>query len=248
MVLKVDRINAAYSQLRISGLTVQPGPEDVTLAIDRLETMMSEYDTRGICVDYNFEINPDPNSVTNVIRAYWQMMDTNLAVRLIPDFNKEVPQVLQIQASQSLSNVSARVASENARQIEYSRRFPRGSGNTLRFNRWQRFQRPQPQPPNNCATNKLIIDNVQDYQENFRAYLGSEIIASFTIDVDPALTLISSANNTPIIDYRIRGDDNSTQGTWQQVKIIITTNTNRIETRIINYDLLTDQTVGQIGT
>lgn len=245
MTIKIDRINDAYSQLRISGITVQPSPGDVRIALSRLENMMAEFFSRGICVNYNFEPNPDPSSLTNVVQAYWHMISTNLAIRLIPDFNKQAPPMLLAQASSSLSNASGRVAMDNARQVQYPRRMARGSGNTLRFNRWQRFQRPTKLPPNQCPTNKLIVDDVNDYQESFRAYLDdTETIASFTISVDPGLTLISSTNNDPIIDYRIRADDDSTQGVWQQVKIIITTSTGRVATRIINFEVVTNDTVG----
>ena len=39
MSLKIDHINGAYSQLRISGLTVNPTPENISNALDRFESM-----------------------------------------------------------------------------------------------------------------------------------------------------------------------------------------------------------------
>ena len=66
--LKVNIISDAYSKLRISGLTVLPTPEDLELALSRLESMMAELDVRGISIGYNFEDNPDPNSLTNIPR------------------------------------------------------------------------------------------------------------------------------------------------------------------------------------
>ena len=65
MTTKADRINSAYSKLRISGLTVDPSPEDLSLALMTFENMMSELEMgRNICMDYNFEVDPDPNSIT----------------------------------------------------------------------------------------------------------------------------------------------------------------------------------------
>jgi len=46
--LKVDRLSAAYSKLRISGLTVDPNPSDLELALNELENMMAELASRGI--------------------------------------------------------------------------------------------------------------------------------------------------------------------------------------------------------
>jgi len=245
MPSKQERINSAYSQMRISGLTVSPSPEDNELALDRLENMMSELEfSRNICMDYNFEEAPDPNSETGVVRSYWHMMDTNLAVRLIPDFNKVVPQTLILQASQALATASSQSAAQSIRQIANPNRMPIGSGTTLRYNKYQRFNREQRIPPPNCETNVMIIDDVDDYRESYIAYLGDESIASFTIEADRGLTLVSSSNDTPIINYRIKAVDNTvTSGTWQQVKIIVTTSSGRVDTRLINFEIQPNLTV-----
>ena len=242
MTTKVQIVNDAYSQLRISGLTVQPGAEDTELALHRLDTMMAELSARNICTNYNQELGygtpPDANSLTNVPVSYWHMMATNLAIRLVPDFNKAIPPNLQAQASQALSLASAQSAADNIREVDYPRRMPRGSGNTLRFNRWQRYQRPNELPPNDCATNQVTIGDINDYTESFVSYLNdAETIASFTIEVDDGLTIQSSSNDDPLISYRIKVDDNSSNGVWQQVKIIVTTSDGRIETRLINFDV-----------
>lgn len=245
MTTKADRINSAYSKLRISGLTVDPSPEDLSLALMTFENMMSELEMgRNICMDFNFEVDPDPNSITNVRQMYWNMIDCNLAVRLVPDFNKEIPPILLSQASQSLSTASSISAAENVRMLRAPDRMPIGSGTDLRFNKYQRFNRTAKIPPQDCATNKIIIDNINDYTESFRAYLGDETIASFTIEADDGLTLVSSSNDDPLISYRIRADDNTvSSGTWQQVKIIVTTSTGRIETRFINFGVQPNLTV-----
>ena len=100
-------------------------------------------------------------------------------------------------------------------------------------------------PPNASSTNRLLKDEINDYQESFVAYLESgETIDSFTIVADPGLQLISSANNDPIIDYRVKGRDNSTQGIWQQVKITVTTSLGRVEIRLINFEVTDSNTVG----
>lgn len=244
MFLKIDIIQDAYSEMRISGLTVSPSPEDVAVALNRLENMMAEFSSKSLCTHYNFEDDPDPNSATNVERRYNHMMATNLAVRLIPDFNKVVPQSLFNQASQSYSNMLGYVMAENARQIPYPRRMARGSGNTLRFNRWQRFQRPEKLPPNECATNRIIVGGINDYRESFKAYLNiDEVISSFTIEADGGLAVQSSSNNSPFIDYRIKADSVASDGIWQQIKIVATTDSGRVEPRFINFEV-SDARVG----
>src|SRR5947208_1804089 len=114
--LKVDRIVDAYSRLRISGLTVIPNPSDLELALNRLESMMAQYASRGIEVGYNFEEEPDPNSDLNVPIQFWDIISTNLATKLVPDFNKDAAPALFAEASQSLSQASAICARNKLQQ------------------------------------------------------------------------------------------------------------------------------------
>ena len=240
MTTKVDFINGAYTQLRISGLTVNPTPEDLELALDRLEDMAAEFQGRNICTGYNFEDTPDLNSVHNVERKYWQAYKTNLAVRLIPDFGKgQTPDpVLFTQQQASFSFLSA--STSPLKQTQYPARMPRGSGNSLRYNRWQRFYRPIAEAPLNCATNKMIIDEVDDFVEHFDAWLNDgEVISSYTIEADTGLTIVSDSNETPDINYRIQavGGSSTELNTLFQVKIVVTTDETRVKTRLINFEL-----------
>ncbi len=245
VVRKVDFIIDAFSQMRISGITVDPSPPDLELALDRLEVMAGEWFGRNIEAGYNFEDEPDPNTDSNVPRMFKQAFSTNLAVRLIPDFNKQVPQVLIVQAAQSLSNLSGRSAVNRLKQVNYPSRQPRGSGNTLRYNRWNRFYRNQPDAPNSSFTNKIRIGDTDDFVEHFDAYLnGTEIISSFTIEADQGLTLGVSSNDTPDITYRVTGKSNATQGAFQRVKIVITTDEGRVKTNYINFDVISEDQVG----
>ena len=60
--LKVDLVNRAYDWLRISGLTSNPLPEEVAIALDIQENMMYEFQSRNICSSWVFEECPDPNT------------------------------------------------------------------------------------------------------------------------------------------------------------------------------------------
>lgn len=227
MTTKADIIRGAYTQLRISGLTVSPVPEENEVALSRLENMVAEFDVN---IHYNFEDTPDINSPTNVERKYWHALQTNLAVRLIPDFNKQVPPVLAMQASQSLSNMIG--ASVTPRQVRYPSRQPIGSGN-----RWVRYIDHYPgaiEAPNNPETNRLFIGDVGDYVEHFDAYLtATETVSSYTLEVDQGLTVITGSLASPDISYRIRADN---AGAFKVI-IKATTSLGRIETRVIFFEV-----------
>lgn len=239
VALKVDLIADAYSQLRISGLTVDPTPEDLDLALKRMENMAAEWFGRNICTDYEFEEEPDPNADSGVQRKYWQAFATNLAVRLIPDFGKtEMPAELKMQATQSLSFLSGQSAMEQMKQVQYPSRQARGSGNTLRYNRWDRFYQLQSEAPISCASKRMIVDDVDNFVEHFEAYLKeNETIKSFTIEADSGLTINSKSNTDNDINYQILARENATQGEHQRVKIVITTSDGRVENRTVEFEV-----------
>lgn len=233
---KIEIVADAYSQLRISGLTVDPEPEEAQLALYRLENMMADYaEGRNVCLGYNFEAVPNGATPTGVKRSHKHMMATNLAIRLIADFNKAVPPALLSQASAAFSVTSGIVARENLREVKYPRRMPRGEANSLRFNRWQRWYREEQLPPNECATKNLVKGEINDYQESFQAYLGSEDIQTVTTQLSPGISLESISNNTKVVSYRIRAVDGATTGSYQQMSMTITSSTGRIENRLINF-------------
>jgi len=239
-ILKVDIIKGAYSKLRISGLTVDPTPSDLELALKELESFMAEIFARNMVLGYNFEDDPDPNTPTGVIRSYQFMMETNLAVRLISDFNKTVPQALLDQASGSYSTAAGQAMLEKLNQVQPPRRQARGSGNTLRYNRWSRFYRLFNANINNPAQKTIFIGDINDFEEKFDAYLNTgEVIASYDIVADPGLILSNDSNDDESVFYRIEGSNPLNNSALSQlVTIIITTSNGRVETRQILFEVV----------
>jgi len=230
---KVDLIIDAYSQLRISGLTVSPTPEDLEVALMRLENMAAEWQI-STDVGFNFEEQPDPNTDSNVKRAFWHTFATNLAVRLIPDFNKVAPPVLMSQAMQSYSRMAGSVGLDRLNEVEYPNRMPKGSGNTLKYNRWQRFYRVSDAATNTTALIQMFKGDINDFVEHFDAYLNDgETIDSFSIVSDGGLDIVSSSNTDDDVNYRIEatGTDETSLSNVRQVTIIVTTSDGRVETR-----------------
>lgn len=228
---KVNLINDAYSKLRISGLTVLPSPEDLELALSRLENMMSEFDTGGVSLGYNFEDDPDPNSVSNIPAFAYEGISSALAIRLIPDFNKQPSAQLLASAEASLGVISGKVAKDRLRGIQYPTRMPTGSGNNM-FNRWARFYYPTPIPP--VESIQMLIGEVNNYIYSFQSYLGaSEDISTHTVEVSDGLTLLSDAVVGDTVNYEIQ----ATNELWQRVKITITTTLGREEIRVVNVEV-----------
>lgn len=229
----MDVIIGAYSQMRISGLTTNPSPEDLEVALNRLENMGAELESRNMAGGYNLEDIPDPQSLLGVNRAFIQAYETNLAVRLIPDFNKQVPDTLLRQAAQSLSNMAGRLALQ--RETVYPRRMARGSGNTLRYYRWDRFYRTL--GPDPATTNQLRVGDINNYFEDFADYLNeAEEIQSFDITPDRNIEITASSQDGKMILYTVSVPNREATG-GRYVDIQITTTLGRVEKRRVYFDI-----------
>jgi len=239
---KGDILNRALSALRISGITVDPSPEDLELALSKLENMAAEFAGRNICTGYAFEDEPDPNAPHNMDRKFWHSYDVNLAVRLMPDYGKgTIPDVALIrQASAGISFLSS--ATAKIKQVQYPDRMPRGSGSSAGL-RWEKFFRKQNEAPNACVTKTMYIGDINDFVEHFDSYLKTgEDISAYTIETDTGLTINSDSLATPDVSYNVTAVGNSSDSpSLSRVKIVATTSDGRVETRIINFRLITPE-------
>lgn len=245
IAFKADRIASAYSKLRISGLTVDPNSSDLELALNELENMMAELESRGMKMGYNFENEPDPNSDLGVPQQYWNMINCNLAVRLIADFNKQVPPQLMLQADQSMSNAAARCAADRVRGVEYPARQPLGSGNRW-GERWTRFYDSfQQLPPTTPGLLRIMQGETNDLEESFESYLRTdEVVTDYSVVSDSGLVVDNFSFSSPVLTYRLSAPINLSTSIWQQVKITITTDLGRVEVRVLNVEVAPNIPVG----
>ena len=244
-IKKIDVINDAYSQLRVSGLTTNPNSNEIKTALIRLDAMMAELQGTNLNLNYQFEEEPDPDTDTGVTLPHFQMMSSNLAIRMV-DLGKPVPPDLSRLASQSMSNSNSIVAAHQANEVQYPNRMARGSGNVVKWNRWFRYYDPDQIPPTD--SNVIVRGDTQDYTEFYNAYLiNGDTIDSYTITPDTGLTLISSSNDDATISYRINADINADTAAFRQVKIIIETTDGRQLTRLIDFNIRDNETTGSQG-
>ena len=238
--LKIDIIQQAYSRLRISGLTVNPTPGDVVLALGRMESIAAMFNSRNITTEYRISANgePDPNEPTGLEQEFWEMFASNLAIQLAPDFGKEAPPLLVRQASVALSSASSFIAGSTIRMVRPSHRTPLGEANTLRTRMRQRFYREPVLPPENSELNHMFVGDINDYKEDFTAYLRvDEVITTMDFLANDGLELLETDNLSPFITYRVKAISQLNVGPWQQVRIIVTTDLGRKTTRIINFEV-----------
>ncbi len=240
--LKSDIITGAYSKLRISGITVNPTAENNDLALRRLENLAAELEGQNIKLGYAFEDDPDINTPHNMTRDKWDAMESQLAYKLMPDFGKGMKpdQVLMKLANAALSYLNS--CDVEIPQTQYPRRMPIGHGNTKRFGgfRYRQFSEKPAQAPISTKTEQMYIGDINNYTEHFEAYLlESEDIASYTITAEDGITITTSSLSSPDVNYTVRADgSDSGNDSLVKVKIVVTTDAGRKETRIINFKLI----------
>jgi hypothetical protein len=239
-ITKGDIIMDAFEEIRISGLTIQASPNENERGLNKLESMAAEWESRNICAGYNFTEQPDPSDPSNIQLSAKQAFVTNLATRMITSFGKEMPNVLAVQAMQSLSGLSSAVAM--IRQVQAPNRMPRGSGNTLRYNRWQKFNQPAVLAPQNCTTETLLIGNVNDFFADWTQYLSStEDLASYTLSASSGVEVLTQSLASPRVNFRAKGVSLTTidaEESFATVSITVTTTDGRVDTKVINFKLL----------
>jgi len=234
-MLKSELIANAYQQLRIWGITTSADPEDTAAALRLLDSMMAELqEQRGCNIGYNFTDTPDPNDPLGVRLENQYAVELGLAVRLIPLFNKQVPEKLLELASGAVSTMVGQAVKNNLRQVAPPSRMPRGSG--ARYaNRYRRFNAPDISPEDVSTANKMSIGDINDYTEDFTAYLAGETIASYTITSTDGLTLSADTNDTTTVSYRAEAESNADR--LETVTLVITTSTGRKLTRGIEFEV-----------
>lgn len=236
MISKGDIVSEAYSRMRISGLTVDPSPEDVMTGLSMLEQMAAEWYELNIDANYNFSDygEADPNEDSGIPMWALSAFSSNLALRLLSDFGKTATQELYGMASQSYSFISNKTAP--VRELTYSQRMPVGTGNRIR-SRYQRFYGAVTKAPLDADTIKVKVGSIQDYEIDIDALLGDdETLTSYTKEVGTGLTLLSDTYANDILTLRVRADE----AVDASIKVTITASTGNVYPVCVWYSIRSD--------
>lgn len=232
-IKKGDIVNRAYSRLRISGLTVNPSPEDVSLAMTTLESMMAELESITICTGYNVEpfAESDPDTESGIGQEYFNAISLLLSGELCPDFGKEPSpkhQALIDGAYATLSN-----ASFKAREVPYPNRMPRGSGNRIyRFNRYF----PQDETPQrDCDRINVPITLLYGVTLNWDEQLDDgETIVSSSYKKEGNFTVSDYSFTDTTVSFNVQ---NETLG-YTDLIVTITTSIGRTTKRKVQFQFV----------
>lgn len=222
---KSEAISQAYAQIRVSGLTVNPTPEDVTVSLHELDQMMWAWAGIGRDVNYNF---PPPTSGDELVISdpadrlgveAWAIAGvvSNLAIRLVEYFGKEVPMPLNRKARSALSVIKRNTF--KAVDVPYPNRMPMGRGNTFRTPYYNRYYHPAYEGRKGATD--MVVDAIRDFAEDFTNNLTQvDSIDSYTIEASGGVKLVSHSQDGNVINYRL--DAEQTQRGSISIEVLTT--------------------------
>lgn len=118
---------SALEELGIASYEFDVDPEQISSAIRRLDSMMADWNSRGLTLSFPIQKEEDSDSDTdsNIPSWAWEAVVTNLAIKLGPSYGKAVSPETKINAKNSLNSVYGVFA--KPKEMQFSS-MPRGAG------------------------------------------------------------------------------------------------------------------------
>lgn len=193
VITKGALVNGTYALMRVSGLTVNPTPEDVEIALSVADDYAAELKGEGLDLgwqyptDYGLSDPADNSGLTTEMAGPFKKL---LFVQLCSAFGKDVPMAVAATASQGkrvLENILVSVP--NAQNPPT---LPIGSGNqdSLFDDRFYG------EPPNNNDATYVYRGNILNYSHDFSAWLVNETLVSVEWSLDSSNTTLGTESFT----------------------------------------------------
>lgn len=195
MINKIDIIEGSYKLLRISGLTVNPSPGEISDALQTLD-------------DYCAEIKPfldlgyvqpseygqsDPNDFSGLTAPMAGPLKKVMAIQLAPFFAKSIPPELAVIADNGMRSLEQLLV--NVGNSQNPATLPIGSGNEWDY-RSDKFYR---EPNNDDGAINYYSNEVFGITEDWSTWLalsGGHTLTSVTYDTDSGVNI----TNESIVD------------------------------------------------
>jgi len=222
---KIELVNGAFAELRISGLTSATDAEDIELGLSALEDVMHDV---NLSLPYNFEELPDPNTESGLPEFATLAIKLKLAERLAPSYNKSsaIPGL-----PSAWSRLITRIS--QPRYLQPSNLMPIGRGNAGQFDQTNYMPTPVLLP---AGTIELNINDAGMYQVEFGDYLQpGEVISSIVDTADAGITVLSDS----IVgdSYSLEVQAGSTTG-LTRIKLVMTGDMGSSRTRYVYFNIV----------
>lgn len=225
MKTKIELVNGAFAELRISGLTSATDAEDIELGLSALERIMH---SAKLPLPYNFEDIPDPNTESGLPEHAVLAIELKLAQRLAPSYNKpsNIPG-LSYEWSQLISRLN------QPRYLQPSNLMPLGRGNYGQFDQTNYM----PTPVLLAGTFELNINDAAMLPPiEFGDYLQhGEVISSIVDTAEAGITVLSDSITGD--SYSLEVQAGSTTG-LTRIKLVMTGDMGSKRTRYVYFNIV----------
>ena len=126
---KRQLVEAAMAEIGLASYAFDLLPEQRELALRRLDSMMAEWNSRGLRLGYPVPDSPatsDIDADSNLPDAAWEAVITNLALRMAPSYGKQVNIETKVTARHALNTILARASMPSEMKLPA---MPSGAGN-----------------------------------------------------------------------------------------------------------------------
>lgn len=117
---KGQLVDAAMEEIGIADYEFDYGPEQRVSGVRRLDSMMAEWNARGILLGYPLTNSPDasdPDDESNLPDWSVEAVLTNLGIKLAPSYGKAVSPDTKANAKRALNTIFARITAPNEMQL-----------------------------------------------------------------------------------------------------------------------------------
>jgi len=113
-------VEAAMAEIGLASYSFDLMPEQIEIALRRLDSMIAEWNARGIRLAYSIPGSPadsDIDADSNLPDSAWEAAITNLAIKLAPSYGKMVNLETKTSARHALNTLMARAGMPNEMQL-----------------------------------------------------------------------------------------------------------------------------------
>lgn len=122
-------VEAAMAEIGLASYSFDLMPEQVEAALRRLDSMMAEWNARGLRLGYSVPDSPDLSDIdadSGLPDSAWEAAITNLAIRIAPSYGKSVNPATMTTARHAFNTLMARAAFPAEMKLPA---MPAGAGN-----------------------------------------------------------------------------------------------------------------------
>lgn len=189
MITKGSLINGAYSLMRISGLTVDPTPEDMTAGLQVADDYAAQLKEDGLDLQWLQPVNygqSDPSDTSNLTQGMAGPFKKLLVRELVSFFGKEVPNAIAITANEGMRALEQQIVSVPDSVFPGTLAF--GSGNEWDY----RDRKFYSEPPINNDALYVRRNDVRTTPVDFTQWLAGDTIQSAVWEVDTTAVTIAN--------------------------------------------------------